>query len=69
MTEAARRTWSRSTPRGSWAQTGRCPGKIILDDGTEALAYRFITLSDDEAERLIAELSAEIDNLQKAAEE
>jgi hypothetical protein len=43
--------------------TGLCPGKVILDDGTETLAYRFVKLSPEEAERLAGELDEIIDDL------
>ena len=53
---------------GFIGNTGLCPGEITLEDGSREYAYRFLNLSDNEAGRLIADLSGEIDKLRKAAE-
>jgi hypothetical protein len=52
---------------GFVGHTGLCPGEVILEDGSKVLAYRFINLDEENAERLIAELGKEIDNLKRAA--
>jgi hypothetical protein len=52
---------------GFIGRTGLCPGEVTLEDGSKTLAYRFINLDEENAERLIAELGTEIDNLKRAA--
>ncbi len=52
---------------GFMGRTGLCPGLVILDNGNEAVAYRFITLPEDEVGCMLDQLDEQIHTLQRAA--
>jgi len=54
---------------GLIGHTGLCPGEVILENGQTTLAYRFITLTDRDANHLISELGVEIDRIVTQGEE
>jgi hypothetical protein len=53
---------------GFIGSTGLCPGEIILDDGSKARAYRFITLTAGDAESLLDQLDEIVHDLKHAAD-
>lgn len=48
-------------------RTGLVPGEVTLDNGETVLAYRFIALPAEEAPDMIAQLDAQIAELERAA--
>ena len=52
---------------GFMGRTGLCPGQITLANGTETLAYRFITLTADDAVSLLDQLDEQVEEMNHAA--